>query len=107
MKNTYHNLEGFKRKSLQMGSVLGIPIRDQFKDIVDAARVSQIHGKALHRRDVAACAGALGSVVGIPIGCYVAFRDQFKDIVDAARVSQIHSEASKKECSKAANNVSF
>ena len=65
MKNTYyksaiHNLEGFKRKSLQMGSVLGIPIRDQFKDIVDAARVSQIH-----------------------------------------------SEASKKECSKAANNVSF
>jgi hypothetical protein len=46
MKNTYHNLEGFKRKSLQMGSVLGIPIRDQFKDIVDAASVSQIHGKA-------------------------------------------------------------
>ena len=92
MKNTYHNLEGFKRKSLQMGSVLGIPIRDQFKDIVDAARVSQIHGKALHRRDVAACAAALGSVVGIPIGCYVAFRDQFKDIVegcrDAARVSR-------------------
>jgi hypothetical protein len=41
VKNTYHNLEGFKRKSLQMGSVLGIPIRDQFKDIVDAVRVSR------------------------------------------------------------------
>lgn len=43
MKDTYHNLEGFKRKSLQMGSVLGIPIRDQFKDIVDAVLVSQWH----------------------------------------------------------------